>query len=570
MPLTVKHILEMPELKGVMLIAGESGLTHRVRSVNVMEAPDIAQWLRGGEFLLSSGYQFRDSAEDFEEFIKTIHAAGTAALGFKNRFLQEFPPGAKDFADRLGLPILGLPIELPYSDIIRIVIMKTDEVENVRFSESVLRSFSEVLTEGGGAAEVIRNLAFLLNCGVCFLGETTRHCSPANVQAQEGRARLIKSGLTGPPETLKKNPCQVRIEREEFERLRFPFSGKNFVDECMSADETILLEKYPHERLSLSHRSYGHFIFENAPHGDMWRVILEHAKVAMLLALQKEIATRQVEARYRNEFAQDLLTGNIRNHEEVINRARSFGWNLTGKLRVVVFDIDNYKARLGQPLPKGSGLHLEEVKERIYVICKNEMRFVSQNLPYLTMSDFIAFIVNTDKCQDFRTKLEQCRQVVQEKTRTCTGFTISVGVGNEKNDFFGLSESYNEARRAIELMRPSAGEGGFHLWDEMGILTIIASVSNSEEAKKFCLSRLGGLAEDESLLHTLEILVKQNWNFKAAARHLNIHYNTIHYRYEKICELTGLDLSTGEKRLEATMALELLHINPKLRENFAS
>jgi purine catabolism regulator len=521
MPLTVKHILEMPELKGVMLIAGESGLNHRVRSVNVMEAPDIAQWLRGGEFLLSSGYQFRDSAEDFEEFIKTIHAAGAAALGFKNRFLQEFPPGAKDLANRLGLPILGLPLELPYSDIIRIVIMKTDEVENVRFSESVLRSFSEVLTEGGGAAEVIRNLAFLLNCGVCFLGETAKHCSP--------------------------------------------FSEKNFADECLSADEKTLLEKYPHENLLLSHCSYGYFVFENGPQDDMWRVILEHAKVAMLLALQKEIATRQVEARYRNEFAQDLLTGNIRNHEEVINRAQFFGWNLTGRLRVVVFDIDNYKARLGQPLPKGSGLRLEEVKERIYAICKNEMRFVSQNLPYLTMSDFIAFIVNTDKCRNFRTKLDQRRKAAQEKIQASTGFMVSVGVGNEKHDFFGLSESYGEARRAIELMRPSTGEGGFHLWDEMGILTVLASVSDSEEAKKFCLSRLGGLAEDESLLHTLKVLVKQNWNFKAAARCLNIHYNTIHYRYEKICELTGLDLSVGEKRMEAAMALELLHLNPRLK-----
>jgi purine catabolism regulator len=520
MSLTVKNILEMPELTGVMLIAGESGLTNHVRSVNVMEAPDIAQWLRGGEFLLSSGYQFRDSAQDFEGFIKTIHAAGAAALGFKNRFVQELPSGAKDFANRLGLPILGLPLELPYSEIIRIVIMKTDEVENVRFSESVLRSFSEVLTEGGGVPEVIRNLAFLLKCGVCFLSETTRNCSP--------------------------------------------FSEKAFADDCLSADEEVLLKKYPHERLLLSHRSYGYFLFENSPQDVMWRVILEHAKVAMLLALQKEIATRQVEARYRNEFAQDLLTGNIRHKEEVINRAQSFGWILTGKLRVVVFDIDNYKARFDQPLSKENDFALEEAKERIYAICKNEMQFVSPNLPYLTMSDFIAFIVNTDKCPKFKAKLEECRKTIQEKTRTCMGFTISVGIGNEKHDFFDLSESYDEARRAIEMMRPSTGDGGFHLWDEMGVFTVLASVSGSEEARKFCLSRLGELMGDESLLHTLKMLVKQNWNFTSAARSLNIHYNTIHYRYEKICELTGLDLSIGEKRLEAAVALKLLHLNPKL------
>jgi purine catabolism regulator len=56
--------------------------------------------------------------------------------------------------------------------------------------------------------------------------------------------------------------------------------------------------------------------------------------------------------------------------------------------------------------------------------------------------------------------------------------------------------------------------------------------------------------------------VDQDWNFKAAARDLKIHYNTIHYRYERICELTGVDLSVWEKRLEVTVALKLLSLNP--------
>ena len=527
MSLTVRQILEIPELAGMELIAGESGLDRDVGSVNVMEAPDIAQWLHGGELLLSTGYQFRDNLEEFEELVMKIHAAGAVALGFKNRFFQEFPARARDFANWLGFPILSLPRELPYSDIIRIVILKTDEVESIRFSESVLRSFSQILTEGGDIEKILHNLSFFLKCNVCFLDATSGYC--------------------------------------------FCASNEGFPEVRRGCDKNVLLEKYQYERLTLSNRTYGYFLFESSPQEGLWSVVLEHAKTAMLLAVQKDIATKQVEARYRNEFVQDLVTNNIRYHEEVLNRARRFGWDLVGKLRCVIFDIDGYKRYFEHPLPDERAAELEEAKERIYSICRQEMRFAFQDLPYLTMSDSIVFIVNMDKCTDFERKLKKCSEDVQVKIRNWTGFTVSIGLGDEKKDFFGLGESYEEARRAIEMMRPLSGGGSLYAWNELGVFTVLAGVARSSEARKFFASRLGKLtganrSKHGELLHTLHVLAEQDWNFKAAARQLNIHYNTIHYRYEKICELLGMNLSTGEKRLEIAVALKLLYLNPQLHE----
>ena len=51
--LTVRELLTSQELAETELIAGADGLDRPVRSVNVMEAPDIARWLRGGELLLA-------------------------------------------------------------------------------------------------------------------------------------------------------------------------------------------------------------------------------------------------------------------------------------------------------------------------------------------------------------------------------------------------------------------------------------------------------------------------------------------------------------------------------------
>jgi len=52
MSLTMRQLLKTPELSGMELICGSSGLDRVISSVNVMEAPDIARWLHGGELLL--------------------------------------------------------------------------------------------------------------------------------------------------------------------------------------------------------------------------------------------------------------------------------------------------------------------------------------------------------------------------------------------------------------------------------------------------------------------------------------------------------------------------------------
>ena len=59
MPVTVGQILQLPVLKDARLLAGEEGLDRRVTSVTVGEVPDIADWLSGGEMVLSTMFAVR-------------------------------------------------------------------------------------------------------------------------------------------------------------------------------------------------------------------------------------------------------------------------------------------------------------------------------------------------------------------------------------------------------------------------------------------------------------------------------------------------------------------------------
>ena len=45
----LRDILNVDLLAGAEVIAGESGMDHVITSVNVMEVPDIVDWVRPGE-----------------------------------------------------------------------------------------------------------------------------------------------------------------------------------------------------------------------------------------------------------------------------------------------------------------------------------------------------------------------------------------------------------------------------------------------------------------------------------------------------------------------------------------
>ena len=59
-------------------------------------------------------------------------------------------------------------------------------MESIRFSESVLRSFTQVVAEGGGAEGIVRNLTSFLKTEVCFLDAASGRC----FCAAEGSFRL--------------------------------------------------------------------------------------------------------------------------------------------------------------------------------------------------------------------------------------------------------------------------------------------------------------------------------------------------------------------------------------------
>lgn len=111
----VANILERPLFKDAVVVAGRSGLSRRVRWVHVGEVPNISDYLRGDELILTTGISLQ-SRETREAYMKSL--ANTAGIILEcGTYLQEAPPDMVDMADRLGLPLIAMRHPVRFLDL---------------------------------------------------------------------------------------------------------------------------------------------------------------------------------------------------------------------------------------------------------------------------------------------------------------------------------------------------------------------------------------------------------------------------------------------------------------------
>ena len=114
----VCDLLRLPAFKGIHVIAGENGLQRRVEHVTVMEVPDIKRWLKGNDFLITSFYSVRRSREEQCRLIEELADTCCCVAVKTGQYVDEISEVVKETANRCGLPLLEIPFQIPYIDLL--------------------------------------------------------------------------------------------------------------------------------------------------------------------------------------------------------------------------------------------------------------------------------------------------------------------------------------------------------------------------------------------------------------------------------------------------------------------
>lgn len=121
MGISVQEALRFEGLSQARIIAGQSGLHRIIKRISVIECPDYYNYkklLREGDFFLTSFFAIKDDVIALFNMVKILIGSDSSGLCIIDQYMNTLPPKVKDLADHFAYPVLVIPRDTPYADII--------------------------------------------------------------------------------------------------------------------------------------------------------------------------------------------------------------------------------------------------------------------------------------------------------------------------------------------------------------------------------------------------------------------------------------------------------------------
>jgi sugar diacid utilization regulator len=155
--------------------------------------------------------------------------------------------------------------------------------------------------------------------------------------------------------------------------------------------------------------------------------------------------------------------------------------------------------------------------------------------------------------------------VLRELESGLAGFAFALGRSRRVEDPLDLHRAYNEALLAVNVVEGDA-ENSELGYEETGTYQLLLPyMSDPAELKRFYDETVRPLVSydeqyETDLLGTLATFLDCDANVNATASRLITHRHTIRYRFERVRELTGLDVSSTDGREKLSLGLKAMRV----------
>ena len=532
--MTVEELLQLPTIKGLKLISGNLGVHREISTVTVVDTPDGFQWLKGNEVVITTTYALEKTPNAFLDFISKLLSRNISALIVKSdRYIKVIPENAKKLCDEKALPLIYCPAIYAFTDIINPTLsgIISKQAEQLKESSKIHESFLELAINDRSIHQILQTLSTLIQEPTAYV-DTVFHKVYFSENVSEDS--LYLKGLS------------YEIILNEYQEK---YQCINVVNKEQKFGYIMLLS-------DRSDRTY--------PDTDsnIYKTAIEYASIVIILRMQIRISNRMIEEKYYSSFVGDLMLNNVKTREEINTRAHLYGWNLDGGGFVAIIDINNIKKYYLRDLDTGTNEKLQKYTDRIF---DTSIKYIKQAFPstiYYSQSDFIAFLITGKLPVSARKTLADTFSQIQHSLLNAVPFTISMGVGMYVDDIINIHNSYQQAKQVIQTVYQIQQFNRLFFYDQIGIYRLLFSISSNNEAIEFCDKYVKPLQQYDdqhhaNLIETLQSIINCGWNLKLASEKLFLHYNSVKYRFQKICDLLEIDLRDNSRHTEIELALKI-------------
>ena len=537
----IQDVLKDKRFSEFSLLAGLSGAGNAISTVTVIDTPDGAKWLSGGEFVITTAYMLKDDEEALLRFIRTLKARKASALGIKQgRYIENIPDSALALSDDLGLPLLLIPQKFPYADIINPILSELVNQQTNRLIQANLihTKFTELAVSDASIPDILSAFMSIVGVPTAFFDFET-----AQIWYSDSESNLAQHLKT-----------ERILSHRDIDRARYDL---HLIANQNRRFGVLVFEKGVLER-EMEEDGGTALIRERDPG---FKIALENAATNIILREQTIISNRQVAERYKGLLIQDILIHNIKSETEIHNRAEIFGWDFHDGGIALEVDINNIKQRFKRNFSNNTSKMLEEMSTEIFDISIREILRFYPNAHYVKLSDIIIFVlsIRPKERKQMEKHIAEAFSRIQKSIENIP-FTISFGIGRYYENIEQIYLSYQEAREVIRLSYMFSWFNRILYYEKMDLFRIFLPILDNQEALEACRNCLQPLLDydrknGKNMLETLQVVSERDWNLKLAAERMFLHPNSVKYRMEQIGKLIHRNCREHSDRLLIEIAI---------------
>jgi len=300
----------------------------------------------------------------------------------------------------------------------------------------------------------------------------------------------------------------------------------------------------------------------DAPVGVLRMRAREHAPEASVLRLLSTLIASEMERTRAPEraseeaargFAQELVAGQIPDRADAVARGRELGVELDTGATVLIVRAHPRSATE------------DDWRTRLMTIALRGARsIVSGAIGFPAPQDSAQVTVLVPGSGD---ELGQrvCAAVLRELESGLPGFALALGCSRHADDPLELRRAGDEALLALNVVQgdPERSSLGF---EETGTYQLLLPhMRDPGELSRFFNETVRPLVlydeqYETDLMGTLATFLDCDANVNATAARLFTHRHTIRYRFERVRELTGLDVSSSDGREKLSLGLKAMRV----------
>ncbi|MYM25595.1 hypothetical protein GTP46_23465 [Duganella sp. FT135W] len=520
MALSVRQVLRMDVLRHCRILSGVQHLDRPVEHINVLEVVVEGEEFEVRNHLFLSTFAFvGNDVQRQIALIEMLAQAGCAAVLFQEGVIVPLSAPLLACAERVGLPIIEVPGNLFYHQIIAPLsgALLQDESFKLHHALAVHRRLSEITLAGGGLNGVLDAVSSLTGRAVAVVGRWDGLMGWSHAW----------TGLTPPPN---ERLLAVTAPCADDGWWMVPLHGTEWLIAAIGKEPLSPLDE----------------------------VTFNEARSAIALEVFQQRSRGQADVRMKEELLEVIVAStDAEASRALIPRAAALGWSIE-HARIAV--------RIRLTPANGAAISDVDLHTQRNSILRACIRMLSEwdRAGAAAMLNGGLTYLPSDGTDKHLPKLKKRLGEIVDRALDNTGWHCRVGIGSAAEALHGLQTSLTQADAAIAVAASLPELGVIVEYERVALSALLLQFGASDNVQAWQRKVIGALmtaeAQRADLVTTLDVFLDSGESQKQTARLLGIHPKTLKYRIDRITTLLGIDPLKSEHRLSMHLAVKLARL----------